>query len=156
MPKFSDSDIKLNARSSDFIGLNFYNGNIAPPLSLDILNPKKSVPIYDELLKDVTKDLPDPMVCPNWWNGGSAWIYHTPYLFRYQIRDWYRQYKLPILITENGISELTDWIKEPEWDDWWRRRQLVEYIGQEKFKNSKEFIFFTKLQNKNKKYSVEY
>jgi beta-glucosidase/6-phospho-beta-glucosidase/beta-galactosidase len=37
---------------------------------------------------------------------------------------------VPILITENGISELGDWLTDSNKDDWWRKRQMVEYIGQ--------------------------
>ena len=35
-----------------------------------------------------------------------------------------------MIITENGISEQTNWLEDNDSDDWWRKRQVVEYIGQ--------------------------
>ena len=130
MPTFTPEEIELNKKATDFIGLNFYNGNIAP--ASDKIDVKIEREVYDHLADEIADnfELPKPLVCDNWWNGGSSWIYHTPFLFRYQIRDLYRKYQMPILITENGISELTDWLHEGDRNDWWRKRQLVEYIGQ--------------------------
>ena len=124
LPEFTDEEKLLNKGASDFFGLNFYNGNLMVGAALDGLN------MYLEMNNRAR--IPDWMNCDEWWNGASHWLHHTPDHYRFMIRQLDRWYPgVKILGTENGVSGAPDWL-DPEitMNDWWRKRQMVEYIGQ--------------------------
>jgi hypothetical protein len=81
LPVFTPEEIENNKGTSDFFGLNLYNGNLIP--ASDNINQGKfeaveTTPLYDEL--EGERALPNFVVCPSWWNGGSEWIYNTPFV----------------------------------------------------------------------------
>ncbi|MGA2914747.1 MAG: GH1 family beta-glucosidase [Sedimentisphaerales bacterium] len=88
MPKFKDEDLKTIAQPLDFFGLNIYRGWTA----------KASILKGAELIQ-----YPDghPLTSMDWEVTPAA-LYWGPKFF-------YERYKLPIIITENGMANC-DWV----------------------------------------------
>ena len=156
LPEFTTEEKKTNLKTADFFGLNFYNGNLfigfdktgiiraAIDAYLEI-NGQERIPksdtyclvIYLNRMKDQHKNRFNPnkdpvdyiMYCKDMWIGASEWLHHTPVLYRHMIRTIHRWYGVPIIGTENGVSGGDDWVDE-NLNDWWRKRQIQEYIGQ--------------------------
>lgn len=88
MPKFDDADMKTIAQPLDFVGLNIYRGwKVRPSLKTGV---------------EVVPQTPGyPLTSMDWEVTPEA-LYWGP-------RFFYERYKLPIVITENGMANC-DWI----------------------------------------------
>jgi len=95
LPHFTEEESTMIAKSTDFLGMNFYTSNIVYP---------------EESNLDEVSYFNDPDVAsikgPFWKGSGSSWLKVTPWGIR-QVLNWAsKEYGQPdIYITENGFSD---------------------------------------------------
>lgn len=104
MPKFDDADMKIISQPLDFIGLNIYRGwKVRPSLKTGA----EIVPAIDGA----------PLTTMDWEVTPDA-LYWGPKFF-------YERYKLPIVITENGMANC-DWVHS---DGKIHDPQRIDFVG---------------------------
>ena len=104
MPKFDDADMKIISQPLDFLGLNIYRGW---KVRLSMKTGAEIVPAVDGA----------PLTAMDWEVTPDA-LYWGP-------RFFYERYKLPIVITENGMANC-DWVHS---DGKVHDPQRIDFVG---------------------------
>ena len=94
LPEFTEEEKIFNQGTSDFFGLNHYTTSYA-------VDVEESTPLtpsyYNDQNVGTFKD-------ENWPGSGSSWLQACPWGIRRLLNWIHNTYKVPIYVTENGIS----------------------------------------------------
>ncbi|CAH0702842.1 unnamed protein product [Spodoptera exigua] len=119
LPYFSDEEIKMLRGSADFFGLNHYTTFLMSPSSME---PDWDVPSLDH---DTGVRMDQNL---SWPRPGADWLTVNPPGFRKLINWIHNKYnvlkKIPIIITENGMSD------KGQTEDYERVSYYNEYLNQ--------------------------
>ncbi|GFS21925.1 lactase-phlorizin hydrolase [Elysia marginata] len=113
LPEFTDQEKKIVKRAADFFGLNHYTTHMVKPVKANHFHG-----YFSHSDTNLYKD-------PSWPSSGSDWLFLNPTGFRKLLNWLWREYKMPIVVTENGITD-----RNSTMDDHYRVYTFQSYINE--------------------------